>query len=465
MQTPNSQFIKFSESVGARLSSLRNLSDPRTSRALFTTLSSVASKGLSMLALLVTMPIMLDSLGTTGFGLWMTLISVTTMMAASDLGLGNGLFSELSLAMGRSDTDRARVIFKSGMGMLLVLALLVVVIIALLHPILPWGLLFGIDDLESISQVKNISWVMMFVISLGIVGGGVNKAYLSCQSGYLFYILTSFGALLSMGCVLVFHWLNLGYVALVMAASLLPMAGYVPALFLFFRKYPWADMRWERGVTDEAMRLLRCGLQYFFLSLISIASLYCDNLIVGHYAGYEAVTSIAVPSRLIVIMQAVTAMFCLPMWSAFAEAEAKRDFRWIRRTIAWGTAITTLVNAAFGIFLVLLGRWLFGLWLGDAYAFDASIVALLCLNSLLFSLTSPLFMYMNSIQWVRGQILMYTAFALVSIAAKVTVLQRFGIDAFLLSHAICYTLLVVAPLLLISHYKIKSRSNTDGNAR
>jgi hypothetical protein len=418
-----------------------------------------------MLALLVTMPIMLDSLGTTGFGLWMTLISVTTMMAASDLGLGNGLFSELSLAMGRSDTDRARVIFKSGMGMLLVLALLVVVIIALLHPILPWGLLFGIDDLESISQVKNISWVMMFVISLGIVGGGVNKAYLSCQSGYLFYILTSFGALLSMGCVLVFHWLNLGYVALVMAASLLPMAGYVPALFLFFRKYPWADMRWERGVTDEAMRLLRCGLQYFFLSLISIASLYCDNLIVGHYAGYEAVTSIAVPSRLIVIMQAVTAMFCLPMWSAFAEAEAKRDFRWIRRHDCLGHGhhhagkcrIRHLSGPAGALAIRTLagGRLRFRrLHRGPALSELAAVF-----------LTSPLFMYMNSIQWVRGQILMYTAFALVSIAAKVTVLQRFGIDAFLLSHAICYTLLVVAPLLLISHYKIKSRSNTDGNAR
>ena len=59
---------------------------------------NVAIKGLSILLGLITVNIYLSYLGSSNYGLWITISSIASWAAMGDLGIGNGLRNELAKA-------------------------------------------------------------------------------------------------------------------------------------------------------------------------------------------------------------------------------------------------------------------------------------------------------------------------------------------------------------------------------
>jgi O-antigen/teichoic acid export membrane protein len=83
-------------------------SKERLRRALLTTASSVIVRVISMAGPLITVPLALGYLGHERYGLWMTVIAILGMFTFADLGLGNGLMTEISQADGRDDMQESR---------------------------------------------------------------------------------------------------------------------------------------------------------------------------------------------------------------------------------------------------------------------------------------------------------------------------------------------------------------------
>ena len=71
-------------------------------------ISSFASRGLAALVPLAMIPLMLTALGTTVYGAWMAIVSITSMLVWADLGLGNGLMTRLSRHLAHDDHRFAR---------------------------------------------------------------------------------------------------------------------------------------------------------------------------------------------------------------------------------------------------------------------------------------------------------------------------------------------------------------------
>jgi O-antigen/teichoic acid export membrane protein len=83
-------------------------SKERMRRALLTSASSVIVRVISLASPLITVPLALGYLGHERYGLWMTVIAIFGMFTFADLGLGNGLITEISQAEGRDDKQESR---------------------------------------------------------------------------------------------------------------------------------------------------------------------------------------------------------------------------------------------------------------------------------------------------------------------------------------------------------------------
>ena len=79
----------------------------RLRRALLTSTSAVIARVISMAGPLITVPLALRYLGHERYGLWMTVTAMVGMFTFADLGLGNGLMTEVSQAEGKGEADRA----------------------------------------------------------------------------------------------------------------------------------------------------------------------------------------------------------------------------------------------------------------------------------------------------------------------------------------------------------------------
>ena len=99
---------------------------------------------------------------------------------------------------------------------------------------------------------------------------------------------------------------------------------------------------------------------------MSIAIGYTSHtFVIAHILGQETVAEYSVPYRLFSIVTVVLSFFLIPLWPAYAEAAARGDVAWVRRTlrrsVQWGLAF----NVTAGIVLILLGRQIIHLWVGS----------------------------------------------------------------------------------------------------
>ena len=100
----------------------------RSRRATLTALTNLVAKLVTVGTSFATVPLTLHYLGDERFGLWMTISSLSALLAFADFGLGNGLLNAVAEASGRDDPAAIRRLVASAAAMLgtVALALLLV---------------------------------------------------------------------------------------------------------------------------------------------------------------------------------------------------------------------------------------------------------------------------------------------------------------------------------------------------
>ena len=93
-------------------------------------IASMFIKGASVFISLLYVPVTLNYLNPTRYGIWMTLTSIVAWMGIFDIGLGNGLRNKLSAALAIGDKENAKKYVSTAYAML---SLIVFVILLLFY--------------------------------------------------------------------------------------------------------------------------------------------------------------------------------------------------------------------------------------------------------------------------------------------------------------------------------------------
>ncbi|MBK9684722.1 MAG: hypothetical protein IPO59_16085 [Betaproteobacteria bacterium] len=100
----------------------------RHRRILLSAGANTMSKVLGLSVTIVSIPLVLNSLGAERFGIWSTLASLVITLQFIDLGIGNGLINAVSEAHGRGDRAAIRRYFSSAVLALFGAALLLLLL-------------------------------------------------------------------------------------------------------------------------------------------------------------------------------------------------------------------------------------------------------------------------------------------------------------------------------------------------
>ena len=111
-----------------------------------TALMSLATRGIVILSLLISIPLMLHSFGHERYGVWMAATALATFFTIADGGVTNGMVSPVAAAFGVRDFERIRVLISSALAATLVLCSSVLAGVLLLTPLVDWTWLFNVSD-------------------------------------------------------------------------------------------------------------------------------------------------------------------------------------------------------------------------------------------------------------------------------------------------------------------------------
>lgn len=400
--------------------------------------SSMASKVLTVALSLVSVPIALDYLGKSQYGLWATISSVIGLLVFADLGVGNGVMNSAATANGRDDHAAVRRAVVSGVSVVLAAGALLLLSFMAIWPFVDWKSVLAIADQSAVSSAALAVLVLVVLFSLNMPISVIQKIQYGTQNGHWVSISLTIAAVLGFIFILLTVNLGFGLVGMVASGILAAMLADLIVGWHFFRRFSNFRPRLSDWNYGEASQLLRIGLGFLVLQ-VGVSICYAsDYIILAQIVGLEAVADFQVHQKLFSPLMFVAGMVLTPLWAAFADANSRGDIRWIKKTLVVASVSMFLIGVLGGGLIFLLADWLMLHWLKGRIQADH----LLCLG-FMFWVTVDLVgrsiaMFLNGAGLLKQQLIIVLLFVPICIGLKIVLTHQMGSRGILLGTAIAW---------------------------
>jgi len=421
-------------------------SKERYRRAALSSLSQGASKALTILTMLISVPLTLHYLGTERYGLWMTISSVVLMMNFADLGMGLGLMNAVSEAHGRDDRQAAVTLVSSAFFMLAGMALFIITAFMVAYPYIPWSEVFNVKSGLAIREAGPATAAFLVCFAVNLPLGIVQRVQRGYQEGYLNSLWDSGGRVLALLALLLVIYIRGGLVWLVLALAGTPALGALGnGISLFCYRRPWLLPKWRLATTAGAGKIFRLGILFFVLQFAGALSYQSHNIILTQILGPAAVTQYAVPQRLFLLLPMILGFILEALWPACAEALSRQDISWVQKAFQRAVKLGVLLSLPITIIFIFWGPEIIRLWVGKAVSPSLLLLVGLGLWVIISAAYGPYAMLLNASNILRFQISCALIMNVVGLPLSIMLVYKIGIPGVVFGTIIAQILCVLVP--------------------
>ncbi|WP_461137887.1 lipopolysaccharide biosynthesis protein [Spirosoma pomorum] len=352
--------------------------------------------------------ILIDYINPIQYGIWITVSSVISWIGILDIGLGNGLRNQLTIAISEGDYKTARKYVSTTYCWVIVISSTVLVVFLPINYLLNWNEIYGVKSI-SLSIIQKVNTVLLFGLCAQLIMQTITSILFSFQrvATANFIVFFSQFSILIVICTLKKNVEgNIEVIAFVYA--LIPNIVYLLFTLYFFTK-DLIHISPSMKEIDLSLSntIINKGLIFFLLQVGSVILMYTDSFIINKVAGPEEVTKFNVSTRLFSTLSIAFAVIITPYWSAFTEAFSKNDGDWVEKNLSLLRKIWLVFSFVFVPLLFLLSNFVFHYWLGDDINIEEKllcIVALYTISQCCLSLSSY---FLNGIGNLKIQLYLY----------------------------------------------------------
>lgn len=420
----------------------------RYRRTALSAAASAVAKGITLVTTAVTIPLTLGYLGSERFGIWMTLSAIVTMLAFTDLGIGNSLLNSVAAAAGRGDRALMRTYVSSGLAMLLMVSAVLGLAFVAFYGLVPWANLLHATSTTAVAEIGPAAAVLVACFLVGMPAGALQQVRIGIQEGFVNSIFVAIGSIAGLLLVVLVIQARLGLPWLVLALAGPPVvATLVNGLVLVTQK-SWLRPAASAVHLGAVGPLLRIGLLFLVLQLAVTVAFTSDYIVAGVVLGPSAVAEYTVVSKLFLIPTLLVGFALTPLWPAYREALSRGDLAWVRRTFRRSMRLALMISAPVSLALVVIGLPLIFAWVGTQVRPPLGLVVAFGIWTPLLAVGTAIAMLMNAAQVMRFQIVVALTMAVTNIVLSVALASRIGLAGVVWGSIIGYSACTLIPVTL-----------------
>lgn len=370
-------------------------------------IASLGIKGVSIAVTFFLVPITLGYVSEELYGIWLILSSVLLMLHYFDVGFTLGLKNKLTEAIAVNDFKKGKQLVSTTYMMLTIIFIPLGIILEIATPLIPWAEWFNTPDKYNV-EITNALRVMFICVCLQMIVntlGSVLSAYQKTAVASLFPVVGNVVSLI----VIVFlkNFTEPSLTKLAFAISTMPVIVLtVASIWLYSTVYKGISPSIRFVRFDLVKEIFGLGAKFFIIQIQIIVVSQAANIFISNFSSPIEVANYNVALRYLNVAMMVFNILLTPIWPAFTDAYAKKDFVWMK-SIYMKLRKILLLTIGVIVFMVIISPVIYKLWIGNKM-------------NIPFAMTVAVSIYVITLSWNTFQTILINGFGTVKLQTYVT---------------------------------------------
>ena len=431
----------------------------RSNKAKRNITASLLIKGLNIAIGLIILPLTLNYIEPTRYGIWITLSSIVGWFGFFDIGLGHGLRNRFTEAIAKGEHKLAQIYVSTTYAILSLIIGIVLVLFIIANRFINWNAILNADvNIVKSSELSLLALIVFVFFCLSFVLKLITTILTADQSPALASLFDFIGKAIGLFVILILTKVTKGnLIYLGLALNSTPVLVLIlSSLWFYSGKYKRYRPQLRDVDFSKSRNLLNLGIKFFIIQ-ISVVLLYqTNNIIISQLFGPEQVTPYNIAFRYFSVLMMGFSIIVTPFWSAFTDAWSRKDINWIKNVMK-KLNLMWLILFILAIIMLAISKWVYTIWIGDKVYISFSISILVAIWNLIIAWNSIYCQFLNGVGKVKLQLYIGVFAALINIPLAFFLGKIYGIEGVLLSN-------ILLSLLTIFIYPVQYSKIIRGTA-
>lgn len=363
-------------------------------------------QGITLVIGFVRVPIALDYLNVTEYGIWLTLSSIIAWFTFFDIGLGNGLRNKLAEALAKGDNKLAQIYVSTTYAILTIIITAVYLICIIISQFVDWVKILNTSP-DLAGELQLLVFVVITSFALRFVFGLITTVLTADQKPAIGSSIGVIGSIFYLIVLIILSKTTSGslvYLAIASGGSSLIFI-IIASIYLYSNTYRIIRPSLNAIQFKYFRDLGSLGIKFFLVQISALILFSTDNMIITQVLGPEHVTPYNIARKYMGMPLMAFSIIMWPLWSAFTEAFTKKDYDWIKNTITKMLKIWGILVFASIVFLV-ISKTFYHLWLGDRVDVPVLLSCFMGLYSVIYGWNQIFVFFLNGVGKIKLQLYM-----------------------------------------------------------
>ena len=411
----------------------------RSRKSIFNIVLSFGAKGLSILIQLLIVPLTINYINPTQYGIWLTLSSIIAWIGFFDLGFGNGMRNKFAESKAKGNIELARQYVSTTYFAIGAIVLFLLVFVQLLNTFLSWPSILKVDT-SFTRELRDVFAIVTLFFCFNMVFKLFKSLLIADQKPGIVSWIDVGGQLISLLVIYLLTQFSDGsLLKLALFYSGIPtITIMIVSMYAFkFSSYKQFAPRFRYVHKELIKDILGLGIQFFIIYLCMLLIFQIINIVISRELGPEYVTQYNIAYKYFNIAFSVMTIILSPFWSAFTEAYHKLDYEWMKKTKGVLEKVWLLEIVAVGLMMI-ISPWFYKVWIGDSVKVGTLLSLGMAIYILVQSIGAVYMQLINGIGTIRIQLIVYVIFALVALPLMQYSCRAFGLVGVLVAPSLVY---------------------------
>lgn len=415
---------------------------------------SFGLKGLGILINLLYVPLTLQYLNPTRYGIWMTLTSIVAWFGLFDIGFGNGLRNKLTTSLAKNEKIIARKYVSTTYAILSIMVSVIFVIFLIGNNWIDWTKLLNTPpeyktELSLLAVVVFTSFCVKFVLQI------ISIVLIADQRpafGSSFDVLGSALGLLAIWVLIHFHSSSL--LTFGISVMIIPVLIFlIASIFFYNKRYVFLKPSIKYVDFSYGKDIAGLGIKFFFIQVAAMVIFQSSNILIAQLFSPADVTPYNIAFKYFSILTMLWGILMSPLWSAFTHALSQGDYNWMKVTMIKLNRFM-IVTIFIIIGMILLAKPVISFWTVRQVTVPFAMIGILALYTTVSIWNNIYSFFLNGVSQIRIQIYTSIIASLIHIPMAFCLVKyaHMGPEGIVLSMTISLSLFAIAGP--IKSYKI-----------